>query len=56
MNIYKYVKKKVLDVDKIKSIRKEEHMVKNTACLNTSNCCVLNVQMITLQKSESFQK
>ena len=46
MHIYKYVKKnKVLDVDKIKSIRKEKYTVKNTACLNTSNFCVLNVQM-----------
>ena len=49
MHIYKSVKKnKVLDVDKIKSIRKEKYMVKNTACLNTSNCCVLNVQMLAM--------
>ena len=49
MHIYKYVKKnKVLDVDKIKSIRKKEYMVKNTACLNNSNYCVLNVQMLAM--------
>ena len=41
-------KNKVLDVHKIKSIRKEEYMVKNTVCLNTSNCCVLNVQMLAV--------
>ena len=35
-------------MEKIKSIRKEEYMVKNTACLNTSNCCVLNVQMLAM--------
>ena len=34
-------KNKVLGVEKIKSKRKEKYMVKNTACLNTSNCCVL---------------
>ena len=49
MHIYKYVKKnKVLDVNKIKSIWKEEYKVKNTAYLNTSNCCVLNVQMLAM--------
>ena len=31
-----YEKNKVLGVEKVKSIRKEEYMVKNTAC-----CCVL---------------
>ena len=41
-------KNKVLDVDKIKSIRKKEYMVKNTACLNNSNYCVLNVQMLAM--------
>ena len=49
MHIYKYAKEnKILDVNKIKSIRKEEYKVKNTACSNTSNCCVLNVQMLAM--------
>ena len=41
-------KNKVLDMEKINSIRKEEYMVKKIACLNTSNCCVLNVQMLSM--------
>ena len=47
MHIYKYVKKSVLDVGKITSIRKEEYIVKNTACLNTSNCCVLKCSNVS---------
>ena len=48
MHIYKCVKKnKVLGVDKLKSMYKEEYMVKNTACLNTSNCCVLKCSNVS---------
>ena len=31
--------KKVLGVDKLVCMRNKKYMVKNTECLNTTNCC-----------------
>ena len=41
------MRKKSIGLDKLKCIRKEKYKVKNTECLNTTNCCVFKCSNVS---------